>query len=189
MRLHFVILVFWDEIEILKIISRGRARKNEADSRREFPGLRILADLWFPYMIVESIYNVPCLPRMLISSESTKARRLTQQRASPLSSERSSLLGQNQNLFLWGENVKTFYEFYLEVKLFRMVVHKPVTLTNQDQVTTIHRKDQDLYKLAQVGSAASLLSSWSTGGWPSSIFLLWFLTKLKLLWSIIKVIW
>ena len=30
-----------------KIISRGRARKNEADSRREFPGSRILADLWF----------------------------------------------------------------------------------------------------------------------------------------------
>ena len=29
----------------MKIISRGRARKNEADSRREFPGLRILADL------------------------------------------------------------------------------------------------------------------------------------------------
>ena len=29
-----------------KIISRGRARKNEADSRREFPGSRILADLW-----------------------------------------------------------------------------------------------------------------------------------------------
>ena len=28
-----------------KIISRGRARKNEADSRREFPGSRILADL------------------------------------------------------------------------------------------------------------------------------------------------
>ena len=30
----------------MKIISRGRARKNETDSRREFPGLRILADLW-----------------------------------------------------------------------------------------------------------------------------------------------
>ena len=30
-----------------KIISRGRARKNEDDSRREFPGSRILADLWF----------------------------------------------------------------------------------------------------------------------------------------------
>ena len=30
-----------------KIISRGRARKNEADSRREFPGSRILADLCF----------------------------------------------------------------------------------------------------------------------------------------------
>ena len=29
-----------------KIISRGRARKDEADSRREFPGSRILADLW-----------------------------------------------------------------------------------------------------------------------------------------------
>ena len=29
-----------------KIISRGRARKNVADSRREFPGSRILADLW-----------------------------------------------------------------------------------------------------------------------------------------------
>ena len=29
-----------------KIISRGWARKNEADSRREFPGSRILADLW-----------------------------------------------------------------------------------------------------------------------------------------------
>ena len=30
----------------MKIISRGRARKNETDSRREFPGSRILADLW-----------------------------------------------------------------------------------------------------------------------------------------------
>ena len=30
-----------------KIISCGRARKNEADSRREFPGSRILADLWY----------------------------------------------------------------------------------------------------------------------------------------------
>ena len=30
-----------------KIISRGRARKNEDDSRREFPGSRILADLWY----------------------------------------------------------------------------------------------------------------------------------------------
>ena len=29
-----------------KIISSDRARKNEADSRREFPGTRILADLW-----------------------------------------------------------------------------------------------------------------------------------------------
>ena len=32
-----------------KIISRGRARKNEDESRREFPGSRILADLWFGY--------------------------------------------------------------------------------------------------------------------------------------------
>ena len=30
----------------MKIISRGRARKNETDSRRRFPGSRILADLW-----------------------------------------------------------------------------------------------------------------------------------------------
>ena len=30
---------------LMKIISRGRARKNETDSRREFPGSRILADL------------------------------------------------------------------------------------------------------------------------------------------------
>ena len=30
----------------MKIISRGRARKNETYSRREFPGSRILADLW-----------------------------------------------------------------------------------------------------------------------------------------------
>ena len=30
----------------MKIISRGRARKNETDCRREFPGSRILADLW-----------------------------------------------------------------------------------------------------------------------------------------------
>ena len=30
----------------MKIISRGRARKNETDPHREFPGWRILADLW-----------------------------------------------------------------------------------------------------------------------------------------------
>ena len=30
----------------MKIISRGRARENETDSRRGFPGPRILADLW-----------------------------------------------------------------------------------------------------------------------------------------------
>ena len=55
---HMTILVFRDKNEITllfscfetrsrlqKIISRGRARKNEADSRREFPGSRILADL------------------------------------------------------------------------------------------------------------------------------------------------
>ena len=53
---HMIILVFRDENEItyccshvsrlMKIISRGQARKNETDSRREFPGSRILADLW-----------------------------------------------------------------------------------------------------------------------------------------------
>ena len=56
---HMTILVFRDENEIpfcyshfetrsrlQKIISHGRARKNEADSRREFPGSKILADLW-----------------------------------------------------------------------------------------------------------------------------------------------
>ena len=34
----------------MKIISRGRARKNETDSRREFPGSRILADLWLDHI-------------------------------------------------------------------------------------------------------------------------------------------
>ena len=53
---HMIILVFRDENEItyccshvsrlMKIISGGQARKNETDSRREFPGSRILADLW-----------------------------------------------------------------------------------------------------------------------------------------------
>ena len=33
-----------------KIVSRGRARKNETDSRREFPGSRILADLWLDHI-------------------------------------------------------------------------------------------------------------------------------------------
>ena len=31
----------------MKIISRGRARKNETDSRQEFPGSRTLADICF----------------------------------------------------------------------------------------------------------------------------------------------
>ena len=34
----------------MKIISRGQARKNETDSRREFPGSRILADLWLDHI-------------------------------------------------------------------------------------------------------------------------------------------
>ena len=34
----------------MKIISRGGARKNETDSRREFPGSRILADLWLDHI-------------------------------------------------------------------------------------------------------------------------------------------
>ena len=37
----------------MKIISRGRARKKEADSRREFPGSRILADLWYEVKILK----------------------------------------------------------------------------------------------------------------------------------------
>ena len=44
-RLFIVILMFRDETRLQKIISRGRARKNEADSRREFPGSKILAEL------------------------------------------------------------------------------------------------------------------------------------------------
>ena len=57
---HMIILVFRDENEItyccshvsrlMKIISRGQARKNETDSRREFPGSRILADLWLDHI-------------------------------------------------------------------------------------------------------------------------------------------
>ena len=42
-----------------KIISLGRARKNEADSRREFPGLRILADLSTPLDYFGALKYVP----------------------------------------------------------------------------------------------------------------------------------
>ena len=52
-RSHIVILIFRDLIETLENISRGRARKNEADSRRELPGARILADLWFDVVAKE----------------------------------------------------------------------------------------------------------------------------------------
>ena len=40
-----------------KTISRGRARKNEADSRREFPGSRILADLCYTFFTF--VYFLP----------------------------------------------------------------------------------------------------------------------------------
>ena len=45
------------------------------------------------------------------------------------------IIGAESESVLMRWKCETFYEFYLEVKLFRMVVHKPVTLTNQHQVT------------------------------------------------------
>ena len=65
---HLTILVFWDENEITYCYSHvsrwdrdfrksflgGWERKNESDSRREFPGSRILADLWCKRLPVRS---------------------------------------------------------------------------------------------------------------------------------------
>ena len=45
-RFHFVTLMFRDEIETSENHFSWSSEKNEADSRREFPGSRILADLW-----------------------------------------------------------------------------------------------------------------------------------------------
>merc|ERR1711928_155242 len=44
-RFHFVTLMFRDEIETSENHFSRSSEKNEADSRREFPGSRILADL------------------------------------------------------------------------------------------------------------------------------------------------
>ena len=44
-RFHFVTLMFRDEIETSENHFSWSSEKNEADSRREFPGSRILADL------------------------------------------------------------------------------------------------------------------------------------------------
>ena len=46
-RLNIVTLMFWDEIETLENHFSWPSEKNEADSRREFPGSRILGDLCF----------------------------------------------------------------------------------------------------------------------------------------------
>ena len=57
-RLHIATLMFRDHIETAENQFSGRARKNEADSRREFPGSRILADLCLVFEILSKKYLI-----------------------------------------------------------------------------------------------------------------------------------
>ena len=107
----------------MKIISRGRARKNEADSHREFPGSRILADLSTPLDYFGALKYVP-MYRQPATYGIRKGRR-------PLSYHTSELLVciqidgiirlqiQEQKMYI---RYKVYTEWYIKVDDVRFFV-------------------------------------------------------------------